>query len=454
MRALAWLFVAGCAASATRPHHTPPPPHAQPAPVIALGSIDDVTDGGELVRALAEHREPHARLVEIAELRWRDRAFDKTVLAEMIAKHTDGAYRAQFRTRFGVDYDELWNVFLAGYAAQLAERFGIAPGMWGITEEHGKWALFVAGKLGDQFVDWRSGVFAPRSSPIVPQPMPATVPATSSHTMETVITAWGDYYSLPELGYPVQFRPHGDEPRSDKLFEGGGYRMYLEAVAYTDVTGRHYQRAIASRRTTPYFIVRPGGLPRLGLTKSIHLVRIELDDSALPGSSPLVEKLAVLDGTSAFSVDLEKAFGQVQQRFDADAHTAEVRLASEVAATEQAFAIRRGEWLRTLPKPAGAPRSSKRDDVTQRPTFHWDGHALTITMHREHRIVFSDEVPYPNPELEHWSCPPGRACAVPPRELVHELDQRHTTEIEASYTIEPDGGVHPRGPATATLHQS
>ena len=458
MRTMALVALIGCAHTA---HHTPPRPPGAPAKAPAVLTLDAGTTGvevgsaDELRRAFADNRTAVAHLVEVVEVRWRDLVLDRAALGEMIAHHHDSGYRQTFVERHHVTYDEAWQVFLHAYAAQLGERFGILPVQAGITQEGGRWLLVLIGVWQGEkrMITWKSGAFSHQPGNPTGWPLLETPPPAATHTVETVLySERSDYYSLPERNELADFKAHGDERMSDQLFVSDGARMVFEQAEYRDSADRRYRSAVTARHPLRMFRLRPGGLPRLGLHNSVHVARLELDGSILPGQTSLIENLTVIDGTPEYPVDLKKLYGQVWERFDRDARTAETRLAAEVATTEQALANQRTAWAKPLR--GSRPMETTRNDYTsRRPQFRWSAAAktLTVTFVHEHAVRITSAVPYPNPELEHFNCPPGRACAVPPRELAWGMEQRYQIDFSEAFEIDRDGTVRVRDVSGPTL---
>jgi hypothetical protein len=451
MRMVALLALIGCAHAA---HRTPPPPSGAPAKAPAALTLDagttgvEVASADELRRAFADNRTAVAQLVEVVEVRWRDLVLDRAALGEMIAHHHDSAYRQTFVERYHITYDDAWRVFLHGYEVQLGARFGILPVQAGVTQERGRWLLVLIGVWQGEkrMITWTSGAFSHQPGNPTGWPLFETPPPPELHTVETVLySERSDYYALPERNELANFKAHGDERMSDQLFVADGFRMVLEQAEYRDLADRRYRSAVPATRPTRIFRLRPGGLPRLGLNNALHVARLELDGSILPGQTSLIENLTVIDGTPEYPVDLKKLYGQVWERFDRDARTAETRLAAEVATTEQAFANERAAWAKPLR--GSRPMETARNDYTnRRPQFRWNAAAktLTVTFVHEHAVRITSTVPYPNPALEHFNCPPGRACAVPPRELAWGMEQRYKIEYSEAFEIDRDGTVRVR----------
>lgn len=432
MRVAVWIVVLvalGCQASATH-RRAQPPVRKTMARHVTLDAIAtpgvEVTTGAELLRALHENQRPIARLAEVTSVTWRERTFDRATLGDMVAGHYEHETRTRFKARFGIDYDVAFRVFMHGYAAQLSERFGIAPRDMGISDDNGRWLVTVWGTLDGEQVQWRSGMFTVRGhEPAAGTPLPAS--------FETVlISNHGDYYALGQLGSNALFEGAG--PANDRVHRGEVRRTYLERAEYADANGRRFSHPVPIDTPTPYFTVRPGGLAQL--TQELHVVRVEMDQTAQPGSAALIESFVVLDGTRDLAA-LGPAHKAVWARFNTDRVAALANAAPQLADTEAVLARRASEWAREQ-TPRGTPTTDRREYSTTIPKYRWDPatKTLTIAIHHTSSVVILTKIAYPNPELEHFHCPPGVPCAVPPDEAYHVLEQRYDVELVATYDID------------------
>lgn len=299
---------------------------------------------------------------------------------------------------------------------------------------------WVYGLLGARIVDWNTGAFSIAHVTSYPA-RPARVPKT----VETLITSErGDYYHVTDLGI-AYFRPIAAPANSDKVHNGAVLRTYGERVEFVDASAARYTADLEVTRPTPYVISRPGGLPRTGLTKTVHLVRLELDDRGLGSSAPIIESVTVLDGTPAFPTDLEAAYRAVwHSYYDPDKRAAELAVAADETATLAAFATRTKDWAKQVqPSSTSRVESSDRRYVHSNPTYTWDPSAKTIvvTFAHETHVIHTKTLRYPNPELQTFHCPPGVPCAVPPDTLAHELELEYVIAFTASYRIDGDGRI-------------
>ena len=442
---LVGLAALGCHASATHPQPRPPA-HDAMARHLTLDAITapgvEVNSGAELLRALDEQQRPIARLAEVVSVTWRDRTFDRETLGDMLAGNYQAETRTRFKARFGIDYDVVFRVFLHGYAAQLSDRFGITPRDMGISDENGRWILTVRGTLGDRSVQWRSGVFtAGPPEAAVGKPLPAR--------FETVLVANNsDYYTLAELGANALFEGKG--PASERVHRGEARRTYLERAEYTDASGHRFSYRVPIDSPTPYFMVRPGGLDQL--TEELHVVRVEMDQTAQPGSAALIESFVVLDGTRDLAA-LAPAHKAVWTRFPTDRAAALAKAAPQLADADAALARHADEWAREQ-SPPGTRHTDRREYNTTRPSYRWDPATRTLTLGFRHTysVIIRTNIAYPNPELEHVHCPPGVPCAVPPDEAYHVLEQRYDVELEATYDIDRAAQVTTRALTGPALH--
>ncbi|MDX2086524.1 MAG: hypothetical protein SFX73_01685 [Kofleriaceae bacterium] len=304
------------------------------------------------------------------------------------------------------------------------------------------------GLLGGRVVDWNSGVFS--LSHVISYPArPARVPKV----VETLITSdRGDYYHVTNLGL-AHFRPIDAPANNDKVHHGAVLRTYAEPAEFIDANGARYSVELEVTRPTPYVISRPGGLSRTGLTKSAHLVRLELDDRGLGGSAPIIESVTVLDGTPAFPAELDAAYRSVWEHYASDARGAELTVAFDEKATLATFDTRTKEWAKQV-QPTGKVESSERRYVHSNPTYTWDANAktLAVTFAHETHVIQTKIIRYPNPELRNFYCPPGVPCAVPPDTLAHVLELEYVIAFTASYRIEGDGRITRASPTQARLH--
>jgi hypothetical protein len=347
------------------------------------------------------------------------------------------------------DYEAVLRVVLHGYAAQLAQRFDIEPREVWAAPNQAELGVGVRGLFGGRIVDWTTGVFSISHVP----PYPARA-ARAPKTIETLITSErGNYYYVKELGL-AYFRPLGPAGSGDKVHHGAVLRAYAEPVEYVDGNGARYTADVAISRPTPYVTARPGGLARIGLTRPVHLVRLELDDSALGGSAPIIDSVTVLDGTPAFPTELDAAYRAVwQHHYEPDARAAELAVAAEEKATLAAFEARTQQWAAQM-QPAKPVESSERRYVNSNPKYTWDASAktLVITFAHETHVVHTKAIRYPNPELVNLHCPAGAACAQPPETLAHELELEYVIAFAASYRIDSDGRITRTMPTQPRLY--
>ncbi|MGE0872491.1 MAG: hypothetical protein AB7P03_28305 [Kofleriaceae bacterium] len=438
------LFAVACASAPARHdrgdrlHTRPVPPGPMQLVFARTGAGNDVSTAAELDAALTSKREPTAALSEIVAITWGEHQLDRPAIQEIVDAYHDFPKRDALRERYGLaDYDGVLRIVLHGYAAQLAQRFGIEPREVWAAPEKAQLRVGVRGLLGGSAVDWTAGAFSLSSAISVP-PRTPRVPST----LETFVTSEGShYYSVQNFGI-AYFRPSDAPANNDKVHHGAVLRSYQESVEFLDANGVRYLTKLEVTRPTPYVISRPGGLPRTGLTKSIHLVRLELDARGVGSSAPIIESAKVLDGTPAFPADLEAACREIHQRDQAEARAAELALAAEQRAALASFDTRTKEWAKQM-QPTGPVHSSERRYVQSIPTYSWDASTktVTVTFAHETRVIHLKTIPYPNPELATFHCPPGAPCAVPPETLAHELRLEYVIAFTTSYRIQSDGKI-------------
>jgi len=378
-----------------------------------------------------------APLVEIVEVKWRDRTIDRDALGAMIAGHHEYATRERFKARFGLDYDKAFRVFMFGYAAQLAERFNFVPREMGITDDHGRWLVVVWGSRDGELVEWKNGVVTPRG------PDHSIKPTPPPKTLETVIASEnGAEYWLAALGAVAYFRARDNEPTSDRIYRGEVLRTYLEPIHYVDANGRRFTYQVPIERATPYVRVKPGGFKQL--TGDLHVVRIDLDQTAQPGSQILIDSFTVLDGTKDIA-SLGPAYKTLWTRFNNDRLAAMAKIARETAAMDATFVKNANEWARKQ-TPSQPLEADKRDYNTTLPTYKWDAATKTLTVSFKHKysVIVVNRIPYPNPEMANFRCPAGAACAVPPQNAYHTLEQRYDVLLDVTYEIDHDATVRTR----------
>ena len=130
------LFAVACAsapATHNRSHQRQTPPVPEPRGPIRLvfepaSPGAEVRNAAELEQALANQGKPTAALTEIVEMKWGEHLLDRAAISKIVDAYHDWPARNALRERYGVaDYDAVLRVVLHGYAAQLAQRFGIEP---------------------------------------------------------------------------------------------------------------------------------------------------------------------------------------------------------------------------------------------------------------------------------------------------------------------------------------
>lgn len=409
-----------------------------------------VTTAAELQAALDAKLAPTAALTEIVEIRFGTHVLDRAAIRAIVLAYHDWPQRNALRATYGLaDYEAVLRVVVAGYGAQLARQFGIEPRELFAAIDGSELRVGVRGLFGDLVVDWNAGVFS--RSTITSYP---ARPAPVAKTLDTVITSErGDYYSVTGLG-TAQFRSRDDDPASNaKVHHGAVLRTYREPAEFVDANGARFASDLELARPTPYVIARPGGLPRTGLRNTIHLVRLELDDSGLGGSRPIIESVTVLDGTPAFPAELEAAHRALWQRhYTPDLRAAELATAADEKSALVAFDARTAAWAKQV-QPSQPIEASERRYTHDTPTYRWDAAAKTldVTFAHETHVVHLKTIRYPNPALATFHCPPGVPCAVPPETLSHELELEYVRAFNATYRIASDGHITRTAPTQPRL---
>jgi hypothetical protein len=211
--------------------------------------------------------------------------------------------------------------------------------------------------------------------------------------------------------------------------------------SFVDANGRTFTGEARDTYNAPAISLGPDPASPLGLTRPIHVVRIEINGGR--GSQGTIYWMATavqrLDGGATYKLDASRAVEDARARFARLATAEDANLSRKLSDLRQDREARSAAEKRARAQVGASPETQRSPVVTATDErYRWDADTrrLRVVLVHERRAVWMDSYKMPPHQRQ---CPQGAPCLPPPPFELELVDLHYGVEVAATYEYDTEG---------------